>query len=130
MNGYQEVLREIANWLLLLITLGYWVFAIVYGGLFKWYNNTVGRVQFPSKLLMACILTQVTASAFTMSGYPLRDETRFTLYLGGAIIVIVVDIVIIRMAVQKIRIRRAIRRGEIVCPKDIAKAEGRNSSEL
>lgn len=131
MNGYyHELLREIANWFLLVITLGYWVFALVYGGLFKWYNNEVGRVQFPSKLLMACILTQVTASAFTMSGYPFRDEVRISLYFGGALIVVIVDFVLIRMAVRKFRIKRAIKRGDIVCPKDLAKVNGTEPHEL
>lgn len=130
MSGYHDILREIANWLLLTITLGYWVFALVYGGIFKWYNNEVGRVQFPSKLLMALILTQVTASAFTMSGYPFRDEVRLMLYFFGALIVVVVDFVLVRMAISKIRIKRAIKRGDIVCPKDLAKVNGTTPHEL
>lgn len=119
-----------ANWMLLVITVGYWIFAIVYGTLFKWYNNEVGRVQLPSKVLMACILTQVTASAFNQSDYAYRNEIRFALYLLGAIIVIVVNFVILRMAWRKYSTKRKIKRGEIVCPSDRARVEGTTPHEL
>jgi hypothetical protein len=102
------MLREAGNWLLVLLTVVWCVFTLIYALRSKWWTNEVGRVILPEKVLTCLVLVQVAASAMSNSLYPGRDVIRIVLYAGCAVSVLVLTVVLVR-------IQRRERRG---CPID------------
>lgn len=100
------MLREAGNWLLVLLTVVWCGFTLIYALRSKWWTNEVGRVILPEKVLTCLVLIQVAASAMSNSLYPGRDVIRIVLYAGCALSVLVLTVVLVR-------IQRRERRG---CP--------------
>jgi hypothetical protein len=89
------MLRDVGDWLLIVLTLAWWVFTLIYGFRSRWWSNEVGRVLFPEKLLMCLVLSQVSWSTWTESGYPGRDPVRIVLYGLGALSLMWMTVVLV-----------------------------------
>lgn len=85
------------NWLLAVLAAAMWVFTIRYAFWSRWWTNRVGRVFLPEKVIMSTALTQVALSALTSSSYPGRDWARIVVYGLGALSLIVMTVLLVRI---------------------------------
>lgn len=88
------------------------VFVLLYGLRSKWWTNEVGKVFFAKAVILPLVLWQVTASVWTTSDYPGREQIRFIIYTLAPIAYVVMVAVLWRQQ------RRDRRRSEL--PKEDA----------
>lgn len=110
------LLDMIGDWFLVTLTVGYCLFTLIYGTMFRWWNNEAGRVFFPAKVLMSLVMIQVTLSSLTKSDYPYRDWVRALLYGLGTLAIFSMVYLLFFLIYQKHQLRKKIARGEVPCP--------------
>lgn len=61
------------------------VFTVLYGSLSNWRSNRIGKILFTKSILFTLMMWQITASTWTGSDYPFRNQIRFVLYAAFAL---------------------------------------------